>query len=275
MPARLSPAMILTNRKSSWHLPSLIAILSLVLLMGVPLALTIWLSLRDPAGHGTNGLAWLTLFTSREAVLALVYSIAMGAGIAIASVACSLPLAYLVGVRDGVISRAILALLLVLWLLDPGIRILGWMQIIKSGTLAGFFPDYLMGSFIAEFAAGIHSWLPFAAILQGVAFARVPTTVLATARECGASSIEIFRRILWPRYRTWSTLSAGLIFCGATGGFLEPRLLGSSIFEQATEWLQRAMEQEIGWPYASAMLLALLAAAIFPALLLLGKGKLR
>lgn len=270
MPVRSLPGIAFGSRMSGRLVSGWIATVLLAALIGAPLALVAWLSLRDPAGQGVNGLAWLTLAASSEANLALGYSIAMGAAIALVSSICSLPLAYQIGVRGGIVARVILALLLILWLLDPGMRILGWMQIMKSGTLLGLLPDYVQGSYIAELAAGIHAWLPMAAILQAFSFARVPSTLLTTARECGASPLTILNRILWPRSRRWFAFSASLIFCGAVGGFLEPRLLGSSLFEQATEWLQRAMEREVGWPYASTMLLALLIVAVVPPLLMLG-----
>lgn len=250
-----------------------ISTILLAVLIGTPLVLTAVLSLRDPAGQGINGLAWSTLATSSEAALALGYSIAMGVGIALVSSVCSLPLAYQIGIRGGVVARATLALLLILWLLDPGIRILGWMQILKSGTLMGVIPDYVQGSYIAELAAGVHAWLPMVATFQAIALARTSSTLLAAARECGASPVTIFNRILWPRNRGWFAFSASLVFCGSVGSFLEPRLLGSSLFEQATEWLQRAMEREVGWPYASAMLIALLAVAVMPPILILRRGR--
>ena len=55
---------------------------------------------------------------------------------------------------------------------------------------------------------------------------------------------------------------------GTFGSFLEPRLLGTGEFEQASEWLQRALESETGWPYAAAMLILMLALAAVPLVLL-------
>ena len=92
---------------------------------------------------------------------------------------------------------------------------------------------------------------------------------VAIARECGAGPFTIFRHILWPVSRPWLLLIGALVFCAAAGSFLEPRLLGSAQFEQATEWLQRAMESEIGWPYASVMLILLLSLAVLPSALIL------
>jgi ABC-type spermidine/putrescine transport system permease subunit I len=259
---------------ASSHRPSYIAwggvaLLLLVLIVGSPIAMTAWQSLRDPAGTTLNGQAWTTIAISREATYALAYSLVMGAAVAVISTFCSLPVAYLIGIRAGVLSRWLMALVIVLWLLDPGIRILGWMQIIKSGVSVNLLPDAIQGSAASELAARVHGWLPLTILLQALAFGSASKPQLAAAQECGAGAWRIFRSVLWPESRRWVLLAASLVFCGATGGFLEPRLLGSGHFEQATEWLQRAMESEVGWPYASSMLLLLLALSLLPAILLL------
>lgn len=237
--------------------------------IGAPLGLVIWMSLQDPRGEADWSLAsWRTILVSQEAGFALAYSVVLGALIAALGTFLAIPFAYLIAVRRGRAGRFALAFLLMSWFLDPGLRILGWMQVIKTTTLFRLMPDAFQGSLAAELVAGIHAWLPAAAILLAIGFARVPAEFLAAARECGASSVGLLRRILWPQSQPWSSLVLAIVFCGATGNFLEPRLLGSGMFEQATEWLQRAMESEVGWPYASTMLILLLLAATLPLLLL-------
>lgn len=246
-----------------------LALLLVILAVGSPIAMTAWLSLRDPASTALSGQAWVTIATSREASYALAYSLVMGAAVAAVATLCSLPLAYLIGVRARGLGRWLLALAIVLWLLDPGIRVLGWMQIIKSGVSLDLLPDAIQGSATSEFAARVHGWLPLTIVLQALAFGATPRPQLAAAQECGAGPWSIFQHVLWHASRRWVLLIAGLVFCSATGGFLEPRLLGGGQFEQATEWLQRAMESEIGWPYASTMLLLLLVLSLLPSVLLL------
>lgn len=240
-----------------------------------PLGMVAWLSLRDPAGETLTGAAWGTIITSGEARFALAYSLLIAAIIAVATVLFSLPLSYLIGIRGRRTGRALLALLWMLWLLDPGIRILGWMQVVKSGVSRGWLPDAIQGSAVSELAAGIHAWLPLAATLLALVVARTAPTQVAAARECGAGPLAIFRHILWPSSLHWLLLIGALVFCAAAGSFLEPRLLGSAQFEQATEWLQRAMESEIGWPYASVMLIMLLGIALLPASLILASQRWR
>lgn len=232
---------------------------------GAPLMMTAWLSLRDPAGTAVNGAAWSSVLASGDAGLALAYSLGMGAAIAGIASLCALPLALAIAIRGARLGRGLLALLLVAALLDPGIRILGWMQVLRSGISWSLLPDDIQGSALSELGAGIHGWIPLIAVLQALCFRQVPGSLTSAARECGAGSWRIFRDILWPACRVRLGLVFALAFCGAGGAFLEPRLLGRLDFEQATEWLQRAMESENGWPYASVMLLALLTAATIPA----------
>lgn len=241
-----------------------LALALLICVAGAPLLMTIWLSLRDPAGTQLNGAAWGAVLQSGEAGRALAYSLLMGAATATIGSFCSLPLSYAIAIRRGRLGRWLLALLIAAALLDPGIRILGWMQIVRTSITWKLLPDTIQGSAFSELAAGINGWLPVIVVLQALCLLRVPRTLSAAARECGAGSWRIFRDILWPGCRGSLGFVALLVFCGASGAFLEPRLLGSPQFEQATEWLQRAMESENGWPYASVMLLLLLLAATLP-----------
>ena len=241
-----------------------LALALLICVVGAPLLMTLWLSLRDPAGTELDGAAWGAVLGSGEAGRALAYSLLMGAAIATIGSFCGLPLAYAIAIRRGHIGRWLLALLLATALLDPGIRILGWMQILRSSIAWKLLPDAIQGSAVSELAAGIHGWLPVIVVLQALCLLRVSRALSTAARECGAGSWRIFRNILWPGCRGGLGFVALLVFCGASGAFLEPRLLGSPQFEQATEWLQRAMESENGWPYASVMLLLLLLAATLP-----------
>ncbi|TDQ81002.1 ABC-type spermidine/putrescine transport system permease subunit I [Dongia mobilis] len=250
----------------------LTALLLVILVMLLPLALTIWLSLRDPAGTELTGAAWPVVATSTEALRALALSLFMGGAVALLGGAVGLPLAYVIAVRGGGLGRWILALALFLWLLDPGIRVLAWTEALKRGVLFDLLPDAIRGSAAAEFLARLHAWLPFGIVLQAIALRAAPARQLMAARECGAGALRIFRQLIWPACRHRILLAGAVVFAGASGGFLEPRLLGSGSFEQATEWLQRAMESEIGWPYAAAMLLLLLVLALLPLGLLLASG---
>jgi ABC-type spermidine/putrescine transport system permease subunit II len=63
------------------------------------------------------------------------------------------------------------------------------MQIVRSSIGFGIVPDSVQGSFISEFAAGVHAWLPVSAVLLAMAFANVSPNQLAAARECGATPL--------------------------------------------------------------------------------------
>lgn len=251
----------------------IVAGLLMFAVIGAPVMLALWLSYRDPAGSELTGVAWGTVLASNEALFALGYSLVMGAAVAVGAMLAGVFPAYLIAVRGGAAGRWVLALVIVLWLSDPGIRVLGWTEVFKTGVAADFLPDAIRGSMAAEFIARLHGWLPASILLQVLVLRSVPRRQIDAAIECGAGVLVVLRRLVWPARRPQFLISAAIILCGASGGFLEPRLLGSGGFEQATEWLQRAMESDIGWPYAAAMLLLLLAASLLPLLLLLGQRR--
>lgn len=246
------------------------ALLLQVLIFATPLLLVFWLSLlatNNEAG-GVSATAWTSLLASPQAREALFSSIMLAALTALVATCLAWPLAFLIAVRGRFLGRVLLGFVVIMWFLDPGMRILGWMQAFKDLSLLQSLPSSILSGFTAELIASIHAWLPLSILVLSLAFRRVDPHLLRAARECGATSFTLLSRILWPLCRRAAALSAAISFSGAIGSFLEPRLLGTGEFEQASEWLQRALESETGWPYAAAMLILMLTCAAGPLILL-------
>lgn len=243
-----------------------IAILTQACFFAIPLLLVLWLSLQGaPDQPATVTLtAWLSVLGSVEARAALLNSLLLAALTALVTTLLAAPLAYLIAVRRRFLGRLALAFVIMMWFFDPGLRILGWMQAFKDLALIDFMPMGLLGGFSAELIASIHAWLPLAVLCLAMGFERVDRAVLDAARECGATAFVLLRRMLWPLNRRLAIVILAIVYCGSVGSFLEPRLLGSGDFEQASEWLQRALESETGWPYAAVMLLLMLLLACLP-----------
>ncbi len=235
-----------------------------------PVALVLWLSLlaaTDFAGQPSL-VYWASVLASPQALAALFSSVLLAALTALCATIIASPLAFVIAIRGRFFGRAALDFVIVMWLFDPGMRILGWMQVFKDIEIAGFPPSMVPSGFVAELIARIHAWVPPAVLVLTFAFRRTDRRLLQTAWECGATSTTLFRCILWPLCWRAVALSTALVFSGAVGSFLEPRLLGTERLDQASEWLQRALESETGWPYAAAMLLIMLTLAALPLLLL-------
>lgn len=248
-----------------------VAITLQIVIFAAPLLLVLWLSLLatppQPTGPALMDLsltAWTSLLGSPEAREAVLNSLLLGALTALATTILAIPIAYLIAIRGRFLGRLALGFVVIMWFIDPGMRILGWMQTFKDLALADFMPTTLISGFSGELIASFHAWLPPAIIVLAVGFAQVDRALIEAARECGATSFTLLWRLLWPLCRPAALLTTAIIFCGSVGSFLEPRLLGTGEFQQASEWLQRALESETGWPYAAAMLLLMLICATLP-----------
>ena len=265
---------------NAWHLRGplaglgWIAIVLQIVIFAAPLLLVLWLSLlatpSPPAGPALMDLsltAWTSLLGSPEAREAVLNSLFLGALTAVATTFLAIPIAYLIAIRGRFLGRLALGFVVIMWFFDPGMRILGWMQTFKDLALADFMPTTLISGFSGELIASIHAWSPPAIIVLAVGFARVDRALIEAARECGATSFTLLRRLFWPLCRPAALLTIAIVFCGSIGSFLEPRLLGTGEYQQASEWLQRALESETGWPYAAAMLLLMLICATLPLIL--------
>jgi ABC-type spermidine/putrescine transport system permease subunit I len=247
------------------------AVAAQILLFGAPLLLVLWLSMQGApdADLTLAPTAWLSVLGSPEARMALLNSLLLAGLTVLATLLLATPLAYLIGIRGKFLGRLTLAFVIMMWFFDPGMRILGWMQAFKYLALVDFVPVGLLAGFPSELIASLHAWLPMTILCLAFGFARTDRAILATARECGATTFVLLRRILWPLNRRLVFFTVAIVFCGSIGNFLEPRLLGSGDLQQATEWLQRALESETGWPYAAVMLLQMFGLAILPLLVML------
>jgi len=231
----------------------------------------LWLSLQGvpDANIAPTPMAWLSVLGSPEARIALLNSLLLAGLTVLATLLLATPLAYLIGIRGKFLGRLTLAFVIMMWFFDPGMRILGWMQAFKYLALVDFVPAGLLAGFPSELIASLHAWLPMAILCLAFGFGRTDHAILAAARECGATTFVLLWRILWPLNRSLVLFTAAIVFCGSIGNFLEPRLLGSGDFQQATEWLQRALESETGWPYAAVMLSLMFGLAMLPLLVML------
>jgi ABC-type spermidine/putrescine transport system permease subunit I len=235
-----------------------------------PLALVLWLSLLATTNEtGVLSLTgWTSLFASPQARDALFSSILLAGLTALGTSCLSWPLAFVIAIRGRFLGRVLLGFVVLMWFFDPGMRILGWMQAFKDLAMLDILPAPILSGFVAELIASIHAWLPLSILVLVLAFRRIDPHLLRAARECGANSATVLTRIVWPLCRPAAAFSAAITFSGAIGSFLEPRLLGTGEFEQASEWLQRALESETGWPYAAAMLILMLVLATTPLVVL-------
>ncbi|WP_374311565.1 ABC transporter permease [Dongia sp.] len=242
-----------------------------IVIVAAPLLLVLWLSLlampsqsAGPSLMDLSPTAWTSLLGSPEAREAVLNSLFFGVITALTTTSLAIPIAYLIGIRGRFLGRLALGFVVIMWFFDPGMRILGWMRTFKDLASADFMPTALISGFSGELIASIHAWLPPAIIALAFGFAQIDRALIEAARECGATSFTLLRRLLWPLCRPAAFLTTAIVFCGSVGSFLEPRLLGTGEFQQASEWLQRALESETGWPYAAAMLLLMLICATIP-----------
>lgn len=243
-----------------------LAVSGQIALFGAPLLFVMWLSLQGaPDAPATLSVgAWLRVLGSPEARLAILNSVILASLSALLATLLATPVAYLIGIRGRLPGRLALGVVIMVWFFDPGMRILGWMQAFKDLALFEVVPTAFLAGFPAELVASLHAWLPAAILILAWGFARTDRQIVGMARECGATNFVLLWRILLPLNAYVLAFTAAFVFCGSIGSFLEPRLLGSGDFQQATEWLQRALESETGWPYAAVMLLLILLIAMLP-----------
>ncbi len=110
-----------------------LSILLPIVLFSAPLLLGCnWLSLLASARRTLSLTAWTSLLASPQAGTALASSAMLGTLTAFGATLLAWPLAFLIVLRGRLLGRIVLGFVIVMWFLDPGLRILGWMQAFKE-----------------------------------------------------------------------------------------------------------------------------------------------
>lgn len=70
--------------------------------------------------------------------------------------------------------------------------------------------------------------IPFATIIISAALSSIPNSIIESARDVGASKVEIFRRIILPLTAKSALVAITFVFMSNVGSFTTPFLMGSN-----------------------------------------------
>lgn len=232
----------------------------------LPLALMVWLSLRPESSNGLGSGRGIEsysiiLSTSRFAE-AIANSVRLGLISAIAAVGFGLPLAYALHRYCGVVTRRwLLPALALPFFSSYVLRMYGWQAwVSRSGVLAWLGRNVLglqdaSGFLFTETAAvvGLLSVLiPIATLVISLSLSRIDPTLVAAARNLGASAWTSFVKIELPF--TMPAIFVGFLFCFllAFGDFVCVTILGGNQTYYYSNAIQDQMKVN-DWALASAL----------------------
>ena len=99
----------------------------------------------------------------------------------------------------------------------------------------------------------IYIFTPFAALSIYASLERIPTSIIESARDLGASSWEIFARIVWPLSVPGVVAGAIIASSLAFGDFIAPALVGGPSGIMITNIVVNLLGVAFDWPMAAAI----------------------
>lgn len=209
----------------------------LVLILLVPLGIV---TLYSFFTYSTTGVALPVLTLKNYAQLADPYFlrlISRTAGIALETTAICIvlgyPLAYALARARGALASFGFFLLLTPLMVSPVVRALGWYVLLDRNGLVNFVlvalgteRQQLLFSEPAVLIGLSHLLLPFMVLPLVASIERIPPDLEEAARNLGAGSLDVFRKVILPLSLPGLVSGAVLVYVESASAYVLPALLG-------------------------------------------------
>ena len=278
---------------SAWRRAALLlpALLVLLLLLAVPLAHLVELSLRE----GVPGRMLLkpghTLATYARVLGDAYYlgilgrTLLLSLGVTAASVVLGLPLAYFLW-RAPARWKSMLTLLVIAPLLiSLVVRAYGWIVLLGDAGLVNRMllglglveqPVEIMYTGVAVFLGLLHVQFPFMVLSLLTAMERIDPALLDAAETLGASRPRAVGEIVLPLAVPGIMAGCTLVFTLCMTAFVTPQLLGGTGTRVVTTLVYGQFTSAFNWPLGSALAVVLAACSLAcVALFSLAMGRMR
>jgi len=123
-------------------------------------------------------------------------------------------------------------------------------------------PIHFLNSFGAVYVGMVMNYLPFMVLPLYVTLEKFDFTLFEAARDLGASSLNIIRRVLLPLTKPGMITGFIFVFTPALGEFLIPDLLGGSKTMLIGNLISHQFLKVRDWPFGSALSLLLMVVVI-------------
>jgi ABC-type spermidine/putrescine transport system permease subunit I len=199
---------------------------------------------------------WLTL---RVGVIVTMLALLLG-----------FPVAYLLALIDRTKSNLLMMLVLLPFWTSILVRTYAWMVLLGRQGLVNQLllavgaieePVQLLNTSFAVYVAMVHILLPFMILPLYSVISGIDGTLLRAAQGLGATPFGVFRQVLLPLVLPGVSAGCLLVFVLALGFFITPALVGGPRDLMIAVLIQQQVEL-FNWPFASALAVVLLAAAL-------------
>lgn len=210
----------------------------MVIFVLVPIALVVWYSFTDKSGAFT--LANLTSIWNFRGTYLLSLELAL-----VATVICLLmayPLAYSISRMKAHSQQTVVLLLMLPMWMNFLIRTYAWMTILEDTGLINTFVKWFLHLFGAEFEGFsmintngaivlgmVYNFLPYMVLPIYTVLTKIDHSVIEAARDLGAGSATVLRRIILPQSVPGIISGVTMVFVPAVSTFIISKILGGGM----------------------------------------------
>jgi putative spermidine/putrescine transport system permease protein len=239
----------------------------LALFYAYPVAAMMFRSIAEPDWTLAN---FAKIFQSSIYLHVLWLTFRVGVIVTVATLLLGFPVAYLLARIEPAKSNLLMMLVLLPFWTSILVRTYAWMALLgRQGIINQFLlwigvidePVRLLNTTFAVYVAMVHILLPFMILpLYGV-IRGIDGNLLRAAEGLGATPTGVFRQVLLPLALPGVAAGCLLVFILALGFFITPALVGGPQDLMIAVLIQQQIEL-FNWPFASALAVLLLAAAL-------------
>lgn len=258
-------------RIGTFGLPVPLLVIPLLLFLGVfyayPVAAMLWRSIAAPHFSFAN---YAELFASDIYLLVFWITFRISLVTTIVALVLGYPVAYLLARQPPGRANLLLILVLVPFWSSILVRTYAWMVLLgRNGVINQLLlalgvihtPLRLLNTTFAVYVAMVHVLLPFMILPLFATLRGIDPALLRAAASLGARPLAVFRQVLLPLSLPGVFAGSLLVFILALGFFITPALVGGPRDLMVAVLIQQQVEI-LHWPFASALAMVLLLAAI-------------
>ena len=235
-----------------------------------PVAQLLWLSLSGGSGHLTTE-HYQRLFRVPVYFTVLRNTLAIAGWTTLLCIIGGYPIAYLLATTTERTRNS-----LILWVLLPFwtsflVRTFAWIVLLgRHGAVNGFLetlgltqaPLELLFNMTGVMIGMVHALMPLAVLAMLSVMETIDRNLMPAASTLGARRGQAFWRIYFPLSLPGVAAAGLLVFITALGFFITPALLGSPRQTMITQVVIQQVEEMLNYPFAGAISMLLLAAAL-------------
>lgn len=261
--------------------PSLAVIL---LLVGVPLGLMVWISFLQKGGSA--GVDWAsapsaanyvrlvweedfdgTMILNTSYLVIFLRSVAQAAVTTLLSLLIGLPVALWISSLSRTGRDLMLLLITIPFWTNLLVRNYSWLIILREdgwvaklvNALSPFGPVQLLYNDVAVAIGLTYSFLPFMILPLYTVFEKFDWRLLEAAHDLGATRARALRRVVLPIATPGIAAGCLLVFIPCLGAFVTPALLGGGKTLMLGNIIQMQFGASRNWPFGAALSVVLLA----------------